>query len=740
MPNNEQENVHTKASSFSPPIQNEPVNPQNIPQNDQNVGGQPDAMLPTLMVNFLQQMTHAPMFQPPPPPLRLITFKTLKDNGVEEFLGDRIAEPHITLEWIEQTARVLQNLNIPLVDHQKFASQLLRKKAYEWWKRTDENPNTPKPWTWEFFDWAFKKENIPAQFCEEKRAEFIELKQGDMTLPEYQQRFVHLAQFAPTLGSTAVDRIEEFRKRLRPDLRPHVSTIQTMDFIEAYDLISKADKDLSDYYESLKTEKHEESLKNFLVRWRKESREVEGTDDKSRLAMFMVALQDGLLLTDLTTHPPDTFEEAMVRAGRYVTLEERKEEKKEKTPKEEEKVGNKKGRWLRMGSVEKGRWPRPRPGRNATLDLRTKRKIQNPRHTDRRGTMGVITSLVGTLVEIRPQVGKSGLVRRWSIRWRPLPNRKATKQPIRYDTQVGEVTAQLLRAEERRPRVEVAGDVEEVELEPGMPGRLVRIGKSLGTELRSRVISVLRRFRKVFAWSPTDMPGFQFRVSNNEAKYEALINGLKILGKLGVSRVQGYSDSRLVVGQISGEFEAKGERMKRYRYLSLEMLGRFEYKLEHIPRAHNAEADVLSKLSAESPEYVSKLATVEELATPSLNRDEVLWVSVDPPEWLDRLARYIEDGVAPEDPQEAWLLRMRAPTYKVQEGILYKRSYNGVLLRCLRAVEARALMEEIHEGVCAAHQGPYSISIKAIIQGYFWPTMRKDCEEYERKCPTYQQF
>ncbi|VFQ76186.1 unnamed protein product [Cuscuta campestris] len=89
-------------------------------------------------------------------------------------------------------------------------------------------------------------------------------------------------------------------------------------------------------------QKHGESLKNFLIRWRKESREVEGTDDKSRLAMFTAALQDGLLHTDLTTHPPDTFEEVMVRAGRYVTLEERKEEKKEKTPKEEEKTGNKK--------------------------------------------------------------------------------------------------------------------------------------------------------------------------------------------------------------------------------------------------------------------------------------------------------------------------------------------------------------------------------------------------------------
>ncbi|VFQ86443.1 unnamed protein product [Cuscuta campestris] len=96
--------------------------------------------------------------------------------------------------------------------------------------------------------------DVTTRFREEERAEFVELKQRDMTLPEYRQRFVHHAQFAPTLVSITADCIEEFRKRLRPDLRPHVSTIQTVDLIEAYDLISKADKDLSDYYESLKTE------------------------------------------------------------------------------------------------------------------------------------------------------------------------------------------------------------------------------------------------------------------------------------------------------------------------------------------------------------------------------------------------------------------------------------------------------------------------------------------------------
>ncbi|VFQ60087.1 unnamed protein product [Cuscuta campestris] len=131
--------------------------------------------------------------------------------------------------------------------------ELLRKEAYEWWKRTDESAGTPKPWTWAHFEWAFKQEYIPKRFSEERRKEFVELQQGDMTLPEYRQKFTSLAKFSPTLVSTPTDRIEEFRKKLRPDLRSRVSVLTTVDFVEAYDLIARADIDLSACIEYLKT-------------------------------------------------------------------------------------------------------------------------------------------------------------------------------------------------------------------------------------------------------------------------------------------------------------------------------------------------------------------------------------------------------------------------------------------------------------------------------------------------------
>ncbi|VFQ92974.1 unnamed protein product [Cuscuta campestris] len=243
--------VETEASSFVP---QQNAGQPNVPLNageNQNFGNPPKNVMPAFMTQFLEQMANAPMFQQPHPPRRHITFKTLKDNGAEEFLGDRVAEPQVALDWIEQVARVLNDLDVPVVDHPKLASQLLRKGAYEWWKRIDSEPQTPKPWTWAYFDWAFKKEYIPARFREEKRSEFMELVQGDMTLAELRQKFDHLAQFAPTLVSTPADRIEEFRKRLRPDVRPYVSTVVTTDFSAAYDLMAKAEKAVDDLKASL---------------------------------------------------------------------------------------------------------------------------------------------------------------------------------------------------------------------------------------------------------------------------------------------------------------------------------------------------------------------------------------------------------------------------------------------------------------------------------------------------------
>ena len=52
-----------------------------------------------------------------------------------------------------------------------------------------------------------------------------------------------------------------------------------------------------------------------------------------------------------------------------------------------------------------------------------------------------------------------------------------------------------------------------------------------------------------------------FRASNNEAKYDALIVGLKAVQKLDVEEVEVFSDSKLL--KIERSFKAKDSRMSQ---------------------------------------------------------------------------------------------------------------------------------------------------------------------------------
>ena len=52
-----------------------------------------------------------------------------------------------------------------------------------------------------------------------------------------------------------------------------------------------------------------------------------------------------------------------------------------------------------------------------------------------------------------------------------------------------------------------------------------------------------------------------FSTTNNEAEYKALLVGIAMVSLLGGEIVELYLDSRLIVSQVNGEFEAQDERM-----------------------------------------------------------------------------------------------------------------------------------------------------------------------------------
>ena len=57
-----------------------------------------------------------------------------------------------------------------------------------------------------------------------------------------------------------------------------------------------------------------------------------------------------------------------------------------------------------------------------------------------------------------------------------------------------------------------------------------------------------------------------------------------------------------------------------------------------------------------------------------------------------------------------------------------------MLLRCVDDVEARKILEEVHEGICGTHANGFNMARKIMRLGYYWLTMESDCINFARKC------
>ena len=185
---------------------------------------------------------------------------------------------------------------------------------------------------------------------------------------------------------------------------------------------------------------------------------------------------------------------------------------------------------------------------------------------------------------------------------------------------------------------------------------------------------------------------------------------------MGLQQLRVYSNSQLVVNQVRGDYQAKGENMAAYLKIAGEQLKRFKwFKIEQVPRVENVEADGLARLASGLEDDALGLILIELLSEPSIRRSADHLKPVDyTPYWVDPILEYLTKGKIPEDKNEARRIKYQANRYTVLDEKLYRRGYTMPYLRCLRPDEADYVLREIHEGVYGNHSGKRSLAQKAI--------------------------
>ena len=93
----------------------------------------------------------------------------------------------------------------------------------------------------------------------------------------------------------------------------------------------------------------------------------------------------------------------------------------------------------------------------------------------------------------------------------------------------------------------------------------------------------------------------RFLATNNEAEYEALLQGMAMVQKMRGKAVEMFSDLRLVVGQVKGELEARDARMQEYLSQVKCLQSDFDlFSLSHVSRSGNTHANSLATLATSS--------------------------------------------------------------------------------------------------------------------------------------------
>ena len=109
--------------------------------------------------------------------------------------------------------------------------------------------------------------------------------------------------------------------------------------------------------------------------------------------------------------------------------------------------------------------------------------------------------------------------------------------------------------------------------------------------------------------------------------------------------------------------------------------------------------------------------------------------------WMDPISLFHERDILPKEKSETKKVRRKAPHFWLSENRkLYKCSFSGPFLLCVHPEASESLLEELHERVCGSHTGERSLSHRAITQGYRWPGIQKEAQEYVRKRDQCQRF
>jgi len=160
--------------------------------------------------------------------------------------------------WLKEVERIFRVMQCSEIQMVRFGTHMLAEEADDWWVSTQPIlENRGGVVTWAVFMREFLNRYFPEDVRGKKEIEFLELKQGDMSVTEYAAKFLELAKFYPhyTPETAEFSKCIKFENGLRAEIKRAIGYQKIRNFFELVSSCRIYEEDTKAHYKVMNERK-----------------------------------------------------------------------------------------------------------------------------------------------------------------------------------------------------------------------------------------------------------------------------------------------------------------------------------------------------------------------------------------------------------------------------------------------------------------------------------------------------
>jgi hypothetical protein len=167
-------------------------------------------------------------------------------------------DPDGAQSWLKEIERIFRVMDCSEAQMVRFGTHMLADEADDWWVGIRPILEVGEEViTWAVFKREFLNRYFPEDVRGKKEIEFLELKQGDMSVTEYAAKFVELAKFYPHYSADTAEfsKCIKFENGLRPEIKRAIGYQKIREFSDLVSSCRIYEADTKAHYKILNERK-----------------------------------------------------------------------------------------------------------------------------------------------------------------------------------------------------------------------------------------------------------------------------------------------------------------------------------------------------------------------------------------------------------------------------------------------------------------------------------------------------